>query len=390
VLGIGLAAQTSTCVFLYGVPMLLPQLRRSEDLSLTAAAWVVAAPTIGLLFTLVAWGVAADRRGERNVMAIGLAMAGVFLLLAAVVDNVVLLAVLLGLAGASGASVNAASGRVVLGWFAAHERGTAMGVRQTAQPLGVGVAALLLPPVADSYGLEWALVVPAVLTLVSAGLVALLVVDPARSVATPGHVSGSPYRTPTLWRLHGASTLLVVPQFAVSVFALEYLVSQRAWSPTSAGQLIFGFQIAGAVGRLAVGRWSDLVGSRLGPMRVVAFAASASMLALGLGAAAGSVLVVAAIGVAAVVTVADNGLGFTAVAELAGSDWAGRALGTQNTAQNVAASLTPPMLGALITVTGYGAAFALTAAFPLLAMVAMPVAAETARRRRLERASLPV
>jgi MFS family permease len=154
--------------------------------------------------------------------------------------------------------------------------------------------------------------------------------------------------------------------------------------------LIFGFQIAGAVGRLAVGRWSDLVGSRLGPMRVVAFAASASMLALGLGAAAGSVLAVAAIGVAAVVTVADNGLGFTAVAELAGSDWAGRALGTQNTAQNVAASLTPPMLGALITVTGYGAAFAVTAVFPLLAMLAMPVAAETARRRRLESASLPV
>ncbi|HEX3907643.1 MAG TPA: MFS transporter [Mycobacteriales bacterium] len=390
VLAIGLAAQTSTCVFLYGVPMLVPELRRSEHLSLTAAGWFVAAPTIGLLFTLVAWGVVADRRGERDVMAVGLAMAGVLLLLAAVVHPIVLRAVLLGLAGASGASVNAASGRVVLGWFAAHERGTAMGVRQTAQPLGVGIAALVLPPVADHYGLGWALVVPAGLSLVTAALVALLVVDPVRSVSTPGHVSGSPYRTPTLWRLHGASTLLVVPQFAVSVFALEYLVSRRGWSPTSAGQLIFGFQLAGAAGRLAVGRWSDRVGSRLGPMRVVAFAAAASMLALGLGAAAGSVLAVAAIGVGAVVTVADNGLGFTAVAELAGSDWAGRALGTQNTAQNIAASLTPPVLGALITVAGYGTGFAVTAVFPLLAMLATPVAAETARRRRLESASLPV
>jgi sugar phosphate permease len=389
ILGLGLAAQTSSCVFLYGLPMLVPELRRSEHLSLTAAGWVVAAPTIGLLLTLVAWGALADRSGERDVMAIGLGMAGPLLLVAAAVHPIVVRAVLLGLAGASGASVNAASGRVVLGWFAAHERGTAMGVRQTAQPLGVGIAALVLPPVADRFGLGWALVVPAGLSLLAAVLVALFVVDPPRSVSTPGHVSGSPYRTPTLWRLHGASTLLVVPQFAVSVFALEFLVSRRGWSPTSAGQLIFGFQIAGAVGRLAVGRWSDRAASRLGPMRLVAVAAALSMLALGLGAATGSVLAVVAIGVGAVVTVADNGLGFTAVAELAGSDWAGRALGAQNTAQNIAASLTPPLLGALITTAGYGTGFSVTAAFPLLAVLATPVAAETARRRRLESASLP-
>ena len=46
------------------------------------------------------------------------------------------------------ASVNAASGRVVMGWFPAHERGLAMGTRQTAQPLGVALAALGLPPLA--------------------------------------------------------------------------------------------------------------------------------------------------------------------------------------------------------------------------------------------------
>jgi predicted MFS family arabinose efflux permease len=253
----------------------------------------------------------------------------------------------------------------------------------------VGLAALVLPPVGQHFGLGWALLVPAVLSLLAAAAVALFVVDPPRSVALPGHVSGSPYRTPTLWRLHGASTLLVVPQFAVSVFALAYLVSRRGWSPTAAGQLLFGFQIAGAAGRLAVGRWSDRAASRLKPMRIVAIAAALSMLALGLGAATGSVLAVAAIGVGAVVTVADNGLGFTAVAELAGSDWAGRALGVQNTAQNVAASLTPPLLGALITVSGYGVGFALTAVFPLLAIIATPVAAETVQRRRPESASLP-
>jgi sugar phosphate permease len=294
-------------------------------------------------------------------------------------DNVARFA-LLALAGAGGGSVNAASGRVVLGWFAAHERGTAMGVRQTAQPLGVALAALTFPPVADAYGVGWALVVPAGLSLVISLLILGFVVDPPRSAAVPGVRDGSPYRTSTLWRLHASSALLVIPQFAVSAFALEFLVTARDWSPAAAGRLLFGFQLAGALGRLAVGRWSDVVGSRLGPMRLVALVSAVTMLALGLGAGTGSALAVAAIGLGTVVTVADNGLGFTAVAELAGSTWAGRAMGVQNTGQNITASLTPPLLGALIAASGFGTGFAVVAAFPLIAVLATPLAAETAHR----------
>ncbi len=50
----------------------------------------------------------------------------------------------------------------------------------------------------------------------------------------------------------------------------------------------------------------------------------------------------------AVVTVADNGLAYVSVAEFAGPSWAGRALGAQNTLQNVAAIATAPMLAAVI------------------------------------------
>ena len=79
ILALGLAAQTSTSSFTYGIPMLVPQLRHQEHLSLAAAGWVVAAPTFGLLCTLIAWGAAADRYGERRVMALGLGGAGAFI-----------------------------------------------------------------------------------------------------------------------------------------------------------------------------------------------------------------------------------------------------------------------------------------------------------------------
>jgi sugar phosphate permease len=383
-LGLGLTAQASSCLFLYGIPMLIPQLRRDDHLSLAAAGWVVAAPTLGLLCTLIAWGVVVDRHGERWAMSIGLGLAGLFLAGAAGVGDLAVRAVLLGLAGAAAGSVNAASGRVVLGWFAPHERGRAMGARQTAQPLGVGLAALVLPPVAAHFGLGWALALPAAVCVAMSVIVLALVVDPPRKVPGSAVRSGSPYRSPTLWRLHGASTLLVVPQFAISAFSLTYLVTQRHWSAAGAGRLIFCFQLLGAAGRLASGFWSDRVGSRLGPMRVVALVAAAAMGAVAVGDATGSVLVVGALGLGAVITVADNGLGFTAVAELAGTAWSGRALGAQNTAQNAAASLTPPLLGALIGLSGYATGFAVAATFPLLAMVATPVSAERALRREAE------
>ena len=156
----------------------------------------------------------------------------------------------------------------------------------------------------------------------------------------------SPYRGNfALVRIHAASALLVVPQFAVSTFTLTFLVAERHWDAVDAGRLIFGFQLAGAFGRIGSGLWSDRVGSRLRPMRQLAIAAALLMAGLALGAWTGGSWIVVVFGLAAVVTVADNGLAYVAVAETAGSSWAGRALGIQNTGQNLVAIVCVPAAG---------------------------------------------
>ena len=71
-------------------------------------------------------------------------------------------------------------------------------------------------------------------------------------------------------------------------------------------------------------------------------------------------------------SVADNGLAFTAVAEIAGAHWSGRALGAQNTGQFLSAALVAPGAGLLITATGYSVAFALIALAPLIAIPLVP------------------
>ncbi|HEY0497637.1 MAG TPA: MFS transporter, partial [Kutzneria sp.] len=69
ILGLGLSAQAAACTFLYGLPFLVPEVRAVEGLSLAQVGVLVSAPTVGLLLTLIAWGAAADRYGERIVMA---------------------------------------------------------------------------------------------------------------------------------------------------------------------------------------------------------------------------------------------------------------------------------------------------------------------------------
>jgi MFS family permease len=72
--------------------------------------------------------------------------------------------------------------------------------------------------------------------------------------------------------------------------------------------------------------------------------------------------------------VADNGLAYTAVAEIAGPFWSGRALGMQNTGQFLAASVVGPAVGALVTVAGFPLAFLAVAATPVLALPLIPPA----------------
>ncbi|SDE13241.1 MFS transporter [Nocardioides lianchengensis] len=369
-------AQAAAAVMMHGPAFLIPVLHDREGLSLAEAGLVAAAPTVGVMLTLVAWGALTDRVGERRVLLTGLTATAVAGVVSVLVDGLVPIALALLLAGGAAASTNAASGRVVVGWFPPQRRGLAMGIRQMAQPVGVGVAAVSIAVVADRSGIQAALLVPTIACALAALVVAAVVLDPPRPARVAGDAP-NPYReNGYLARIHGVSVLLVVPQFVVWTFALVWLVQDRDWSPAAAGGLVAGAQVAGALGRIAAGHLSDVVASRMRPLRWVAVAAAVTMGLL--GAAAGQELAIAVplVVLATVLTVADNGLAFTAVAERAGPFWSGRALGLQNTAQFVTASAVPPVAGLAVTHLGYAAAFGVAALFPVLAAPLVPVGEE--------------
>ncbi|MFD4181302.1 MFS transporter [Rhodococcus sp. NPDC058514] len=376
-LGLGVVAQTAGGVFANAPAFLIPTLHGEHGMSLARAGLIAAAPTVGFLVSLFAWGLVVDRIGERRVLVLGHGAAALASAVAAALGtSFVALGVLLFLCGMAASSANAASGRVVVGWFPAHRRGFAMGVRQMALPLGVAVAALTIPSLAADHGIGWALALPAAIGAVAALACLLFVVDPPRPTRADASEQGlltNPYRNQSvLWRIHTVSAALVVPQYLVWTFALVWLMTDRHWSAASAGILITVTQLLGAAGRIGAGIWSDRVGSRMGPLRTVAIAAALSMAALAVTDWLDSPAAVALMVVASVITVADNGLAFTAVAEIAGPYWSGRALGAQNTGQYLAAAFVPPVFGAVIGTLGFPVAFALAALCPLASAPLVP------------------
>ena len=373
-LAVGVLAQVAGTVFVTTPAFLIPLLHLERGVSLAEAGLLAAATSFGLVLTLIAWGALADRIGERWVIAGGLALTALAAVGALFADGYLWLGLFFVLGGAASASANAASGRVVVGWFPKHRRGLAMGIRQMSQPLGVTIAAVTIPVIASASGIAAALLVPLVFTAVIAVVSAIVIVDPPRAAAAPdAPATVNPYRASSfLWRIHLVSALLVLPQFLLSTFGLVWLVAELKWDPLAAGVLVGVAQFIGAIGRIGVGVMSDRVGSRVRPLRWVAASAAVVMLLLALVdathfAAAGIVFVIATS-----VTVADNGLAFTSVAEMAGTAWAGRALGAQNTGQFLVASIAGPLFGTLIGLIGYPLTFVAAALAPVIAIPLVP------------------
>jgi sugar phosphate permease len=378
-LAVAVGAQSMTTWLANAPIFLIAHLHLDRQMSLADAGLLASTALIGGTVALIAWGVVVDRVGERKALLLGLTLASAAGLGSVATSDTRWLAVAWFVIGVGTASMNSASGRLVVGWFPPSQRGTAMGIRQTALPLGAGLAAFAEPVLAAAHGLQMAMLVPTLAVAAALVAVFLIIVDPPRVDVATAAATGqldNPYRGDRrLVRIHVASVLLVVPQFTVWTFIVVWLIDGRGWSTAAAGALAAGTQVLGALGRVGAGWWSDRVGSRLRPIRTIAVAAAITLFLMGV--AEPTPFAVVLMVAATVITVADNGLAFTAVAEIGGPYWAGRAMGMQNTGQYLAAAAVPPVVGALIADRGYGFAFACVALFPMLAIAVIPATSES-------------
>jgi MFS family permease len=365
------AAAGAAATFVTGLPVLVPTLREELGLSIAEVGVLLASAWVGSTATLLPWGLAADRFGERIVLALGLSGCAVCLVGAAFAPSFGALLVLLALAGAAGSSVNSASGRAVMHWFGPHERGLALGIRQTAIPLGGLVGALAVPPIAAAGGSEWSFLFLAALSVAGA-LVGALVLR--RREPGEGVEAASVARTLAdgrLWRLCLGSGIYLYAQLAVIGFAVVFLHDEHGLSEGEAGLVLAVSQVLAAAFRIGAGRWSDIVGSRVRPLRQFGIAVAVILAATAALANGPLWLLVGALALAGGLSMAWNGLSFTAAAELAGARRSGAAIGFQQTVLSAIGVAAPVLFAVTVTTASWSTAFAVAALFPLAGWLAL-------------------
>ncbi len=370
ILALGTGAQTAYSAVFLGIPVLAPALQSEYDLDLTKVGLAIAAANAGSVLTLLAWGLLADRVGERMVLAAGLAGCGAGLLVAAFAPSFGVLVVALALGGASGASVNAASGRAVMSWFGQEERGFALGIRQTALPIGGLLAALLLPPIEAAGGLRAGLVALAAGCFVAA-------LAGASGLREAPHEEcelmdiGHPARDPRMWQLSIGSALVLAAQISILSFLILFLHGERSLSTAEAAGVFALIQALGAVARVVTGRWSDRLKARIAPLRRLALGLSVSLATAAALLSAPLQILIPVFVVAGALSLSWNGLSFTAAAELAGRRRAGAALGFQQTALAITSAAAPPAFAAVVEAGSWSLAYGLAAAMPVAGIAVM-------------------
>jgi sugar phosphate permease len=392
ILGAGTTAQASFSAALIGLPALAPALRTQYDLTLGETGIVLGAMSFGLLPTLFAWGLLADRIGERAVIVLGLSSGGLVLAFAGETTSFGALVATLALAGALGASVNSASGRAVMGWFEEDERGLALGIRQAAVPIGGAIAAVTLPLLASVGGTKLAFAALGGGVIVCGAIAGVLLREaPHRPRATTAGAR-STLRDGLLWLLAGGSSLYLTAQIAIASFVVLFLHGHRGLSTHAAAGVLAIVNLLAIGTRIAAGRWSDRTRARIAPLRTVGLAlATATVVAAALVDAPLAVLIPALI-VDGVIGFSWNGLSFTAAAERAGAARSGAALGFQQTTLAVVGAIVPPAFAALVTATSWRVAFAAAAIGPIAGVLLLrrvPEASARAGARTPEMSAIP-
>lgn len=395
VLAVGVAANATFSAAANGMPTTAIWLRSGYHLSNTQLGVALGAMGLGVALSELPWGMATDRWGDRPVLLTGLL--GTMLALLALLlwitpqDGAVppLWALAAGLAavGVLGGSVNGASGRAVMRWFGAGERGFAMSIRQTAVPLGGGLGALVLPSLASRYGFMPVFGALALVCALSAFFTWRWMHEPdfSAEAATGPHNASTgligvkpppplqgPLKNRKVWRMVAAIGLLCVPQFAILSYATVFLHDHGGLGLAAITAVMVALQAGAMVMRIWSGRHTDRHANRPAWLRGSALVALASFVLLGIaaGCVAPGWVLMTAVAAAGIAVSAWHGVAYTELATEAGGANAGTALGMANTAVYAGLFLTPIAIPHLLAASNWPVVWWLAG---LVALVARPL-----------------
>jgi len=357
VLGAGFVANAALLAASAGLPPTASTMAGDYGFAHAELAWVFSSIGLGLAISELPWGLLTDRWGDRSVLLVGLTctcLALFGLALAGMPGEQALPRLCAGLviAGLAGGSVNAASGRAVMGWFAPTERGLAMSIRQTAVPFGGLLGALILPSLAEHLGFRAVFSTLAGFCSIACYLTwRWLHQAPGQTTAASRQPAQKPaWREAQLWRLSFGIGLLCMPQFIILTFGAIFISEQLGGSLLAVSLGLATLQLGAAAARIFSGHWTDRRGNRQAYLRLCIAAAACAFLLLGLTTyllqhgQLGTSLVFGLLLACGVLISAWHGVAFTELASRAGVMRTGTVLGMANTLVFLGMFATPALV----------------------------------------------
>lgn len=189
------------------------------------------------IFLALPGGAIGKRFGEKSVVLAGLILMSAGGLIVALGSTWEMQLIGRILAGIGGVLLNVLMTKMVTDWFSGREIATAMGIFVNSWPVGIALALLILPGLADTVGLNMALLLVAVLPL--CGFALLATAYEAPSSLADQTIQTAPFRGATLWLVVCAGLIWGLYNAALSmVFSFApAMLAEQGWNATTASSV---------------------------------------------------------------------------------------------------------------------------------------------------------
>lgn len=355
------------------LPAIAPKLAAALGLPPALIGYQVSLLYGGAIATSLIGGAAVRRWGACRVSQTSMVFGGVGCALAAV-PSLLVLALASLLIGMGYGLTNPPASHLLSRVAHGRHRNMIFSIKQTGVPIGGVLAGLTAPPIALTFGWQWA---PLAVTMACALLI--LVLQPARAGwdydrEPAAKVSANPlvglkpiWTRPVLRWLSVMAFFYAFLQLCLMTFLVTLLVEELAFSLVAAGFLLSLAQVAGVLGRVLWGWTADRLGD--GPKVLVAIGAASLVLAAITAVMAPDwppLLIQATFVVFGLVAIGWNGV---YLAEVARVSPAGHVSAT--TGGSLSITYTGVMCGPAAFALAYGLVGSYTQTFGLLAAVAL-------------------
>jgi MFS family permease len=364
------AAQAGVSFMVIGLPSIGPQLRSEFGLSLAGLGALLATMQFGSGIALVGAGRAVDRYGARAATRAGTALATVGLVIAALAPSTPLVFVGLLLSGIGAAIIPVSGAGAIFRAYPSRRRAWALGVRQTAVPVGGLIAAVLVPALEAAEGIRLVLAVGAV----AVGALGMVFSSASDDVQITHEGTVGLFRG--IWHEPGVKRLLVVTVTYLFLLqtVLSYTVPAMRAAGFSAVQAGVGYVVVNAtaiVSRLAWGRIADGADGTRRKRSLVetGLLAATSAVLYGLSLHGPLLFVLMALALYSFAALGWNAVVYALAGEWTTPKLAGRAFAASATVVFVGTAVVSPVIGALADWVGWDGLFGVAAAVGLLGAV---------------------